>query len=213
MRVLLGDPPMDWSKITSSEQLRAFASQRDTHAEEVVKKNVLDKGRRALLCYGWSHLAHGGSLAGLIQRKTGQRVYTIVDLVPLAGDPGELAKKLEPYPQDCVIPTAGTWLGDFDAGLMPPSLQGGPNNPTNPWCGTKLRQFIDAGLYVGQPDQLTTSWPNPAIYLDAVYWKELERRNAILQYPVDLSSYRQEHPAPYALQTLPPSQECGASHG
>ena len=35
--------------------------------------------------------------------------------------------------------------------------------------------------------------PNPAIYLDPTYWKELQRRNTI-GLSVDLNWWRQEHP-------------------
>src|SRR6266705_4204848 len=50
IRVLLGDPPLNWSKITSFDQLRAIAGpQRDIHAASVVEKQVFGKGRRALL--------------------------------------------------------------------------------------------------------------------------------------------------------------------
>jgi hypothetical protein len=210
MRVLLGDPPIDWSKIRNLSQLRGFGSQRDTHAASVVKTEVLDKNRRALICYGWGHLVHGGSLVGLIERQTNERVYTIVDLVPLAGDPGGLASTLAAYPRNSVIPTAGTWLGALDAGLMPPSLNGGIHTaPTNPWCGTTLGTVIDAGLYEGQPTELTASWPNPAIYLDPTYWTELKRRNALHGNVVNLDSYRTEQPTIFALQKLPRSQECG----
>jgi hypothetical protein len=210
MRVLLGDPPIDWSKIRNLSQLRGFGSQRDTHAASIVKTEVLDKNRRALICYGWGHLVHGGSLVGLIERQTSERVYTIVDLVPLAGDPGGLASKLAAYPRNSVIPTAGTWLGALDAGLMPPSLNGGIHTaPTNPWCGTKLGTVIDAGLYEGQPNELTASWPNPAIYLNPTYWTELKRRNALHGNVINLDNYRKEQPTIFALQKLPRSQECG----
>jgi hypothetical protein len=212
MRVLLGDPPIDWSKIRNLSQLRGFGSQRDTHAASVVKKEVLANGRRALLCYGWGHLAHGGSLVGLLERQTNERVYTIVDLVTLAGDPGGVAKNLAAYPRNSVIPTKGTWLGGLDAGLMPPSLHGGLHTAaTNPWCGTRLGTLIDAGLYEGQPSELTASWPNPAIYLDPSYWAELRRRNALHGNVVDLDAYRKEQPIVFGLQALPRSQECGTS--
>jgi hypothetical protein len=212
IRVLLGDPAIDWSKIKTFEQIRAYGAQRDSHAAKVIKSEVLDKGRRALICYGWGHLVRGGSLAGLIKRQTGERTYSIVDLVPLDGDPGGLAKKLAGYQRNTVIPTQGTWLGSFDAGLMPPSLEGGPGSaPKNPWCGVRLGSVIDAGLYMAQPEDLTASWPNPSMYLDPVYWKELQRRNDLHRDPINLDTYRQEHPASFALQKLPASQECAAA--
>jgi hypothetical protein len=35
--------------------------------------------------------------------------------------------------------------------------------PSNPYCGVPLGSLLDAGLYLGQPGDLTASWPNPAI--------------------------------------------------
>jgi hypothetical protein len=198
IRVLLGDPPVDWSTITSRSQIPF--GQRDPHATSVVEQQVLAKGRRALLCYGDAHLIHTkGNLTGLVQQQTGVRTHVIAALVPQQGDPGGLATKLAPYPRDTVIPAAGTWLGQFNAGDVEAlyELQGGKQ--VNLFCGTPLGQHLDAGLYLGQPADLTASWPNPAIYLDPAYWAELQRRNALQGNNVDLDSYRQGHPPAHLL--------------
>jgi hypothetical protein len=169
IRVLLGDPPLDWSTVTSFHQLRAIAgAQRDAHAASVIEKQVLARGRRALICYGLGHLARGGSLAGILERG----------------------------------PTAGTWLGSVEAALF------SPDGPASGQCGLRLESIVDAALYLGQPENLTASWPNPAIFLDPGYWTELQHRNA-LGNGASLSSYRQEQPVRYPLVRLPPSQECG----
>jgi hypothetical protein len=229
MRVLLGDPPIDWTKITKSSEFFVFLHQRDTHAASVVEQHVLDKGHRALLCYGAEHLFHwppGATLVSIIEQRTGERTYTIADLVPLAGDPGGLARRLSTYSRNTVIPAAGTWLGSFDAGLNNPMTSQvargghkgvkngkppvpGNGNRANPLCGVRLGSLIDAGLYLGQPGDLTASWPNPATYLDPAYWKELQRRSALEGNLLNLDSYRQEQPAQFPLGKLPPSPECG----
>jgi hypothetical protein len=202
IRVLLGDPPLDWSTVTSFHQLRAIAgAQRDAHAASVIEKQVLARGRRALICYGLGHLARGGSLAGILER-AGERPYVIADFVPAAGDPGGLASRFSRYAQDMVIPTAGTWLGSVEAALF------SPDGPASGQCGLRLESIVDAALYLGQPENLTASWPNPAIFLDPGYWTELQHRNA-LGNGASLSSYRQEQPVRYPLVRLPPSQECG----
>lgn len=72
----------------------------------------------------------------------------------------------------------------------------------------RLGSLIDAGLYAGQPADLTATWPDPDIYFDPSYWAELQRRNALMGNAIDLEKLRQEHPAPYPLTTLPPSQQC-----
>ena len=220
IRVLLGDPPLDWSKITDYDQLRPILAQRDSHAAMVVETQVLGKGRRALLCYGAEHLQHStpGNIAGIVQQRTGERTYTIADIATfLAGDPGRLARSLAAYARNTVIPTAGTWLGAFDAGLFMAAagFSGGPGGRAQPpsFCGMPLRSFIDAGLYLGQPGDLTLSWWDPAIYLDPVYWAELQRRNAIKGNTVNLNSYRQEQPVQLPVPSLPSSLECGkAAH-
>jgi hypothetical protein len=198
IRVLLGDPPIDWSTITSRHQVVSFLGQRDSHAASVVEQQVLARGRRALLCYGSDHLAHGnagkGYLVSLIEQQTGVRTYVIADLVPLQGDPGGLAAKLAGYGRGSVIPAAGTWLGQFNAGYATPAGTNQSGQLENEWCGTPLGQVLDAGLYLGQPAELTGSWPDPAVFLDPAYWAELQRRNTINGVHVDLNTYRQEQP-------------------
>ena len=221
IRVLLGDPPIDWAAITDGSGIGAVLAQRNAHAASVVEQQVLAKGRRALLCYGAAHLVHPGlslrmppSLASIIEQRTGERMYTIGDLVPSAADPGGLAGQLSRYPRGAVIPAAGTWLGSVDAGLLFHVIAFGPNRaPVNPFRGVPLGSLLDAGLYLGQPGDLTASRPNPAIYLDPAYWKELQRRNTLLGgRAVNLDSYRREQPAQYPLPQLSPPLESGTAN-
>lgn len=216
MRVLLGDPPIDWSKITNHCEWSAVFQTRDGHFASVVKQEVLAKGRRALLLKGLDAFVRPIA----IEQVTGERVYAIVDLAFAASDPGGVGRELARYPHYTVIPAAGTWLGSADAGLLfgdigtpGPGLEavprrrcrngkpygkpvkprsGNPNEGSNPYCGKTVQSLVDAGLYLAPPDELTASWANPAIYLDPVYWKELQRRNTI-GISVDLHWYRQAH--------------------
>ncbi|MGH2885593.1 MAG: hypothetical protein ACRDPA_23320, partial [Solirubrobacteraceae bacterium] len=104
MRVLAGDPPIDWPKITNRSVLQVFDLRRDTHAASVVTKHVLDEGHRALVCYGSDHLFHssGVNIASILEQHAGERIYTIADLTYTAGDPGGLAKKLAPYARNTI---------------------------------------------------------------------------------------------------------------
>jgi hypothetical protein len=54
LRVLLGDPPIDWSKVQRHEDILPFTD-RDAHPVEVIKREVLNKNRRALVVYGGMH--------------------------------------------------------------------------------------------------------------------------------------------------------------
>jgi hypothetical protein len=187
VRVLLGDPPIDWPQVTTRDQVNAALAQRDTHAATVVEREVLDQGRKALILYGAGHVLHAAGTdpplppgtVSMVEQRTGEHVYVITTLVPLAGDPGDMAQRLSRYRRGTVIPTAGSWLGAFDAGLiLPTGVRGSGGQPANILCDVPLGAVVDAGLYVGQSEDLTVSRPNPTIYLDPAYWDELQRRNA-----------------------------------
>ena len=219
IRVLLGDVPIDWSKTTTTCEWMAPFQTRDHYFASVVKEHVLAKGRRALLLKGLDGFVRPNA----IEQVTGERVYALVDLAFAASDPGGVGKQLAQYPRFTVIPAAGTWLGSADAGLLfgdvgppgpgpgqeavarrrcrngkpfgkPIKPRGGNSNAgSSPYCGKTVKTLVDAGLYLGQPGELTASLPNPAIYLDPTYWKELQRRNTI-GASVDLEWWRQKHP-------------------
>jgi hypothetical protein len=55
IRVWLGDPPIDWSAATERDA-RAAMRNRDTHAADVIVRNILSKSRKALVIYGGAHL-------------------------------------------------------------------------------------------------------------------------------------------------------------
>lgn len=196
LRILLGDPPIDWSTITTNEQVQAFAARRDTYLASLVEREVLAKGRRVLMLYGSGHVMHSpargqneGHAVPIIERQTGQHVYVIV-----AGSHPRLAS----YPRRTVIPCRGTWLETADAGEF---------MYTPPLCGMPVGGLTDAVLYLGQLKDLTQSLPNPAIYLDPDYWAELQRRNEIVGNPIDLDQYRQEQPVGWPV---PAPVSCGS---
>ena len=56
LRVLLGDPPVEWETVTTLRDLDRWGS-RDSHAVGVIQREVLAKHRRALIIYGDDHLA------------------------------------------------------------------------------------------------------------------------------------------------------------
>jgi hypothetical protein len=166
IRVLAGDPPFDWSTVTSASQIPF--RQQDLYP---------------------------ASLAGR----------------SLATDPGGVFPKLAASPRGTVIPAAGTWLGQVSAGDIAPgatkSVNGQAPEFVNPWYGTTFGQLADAVLYAGQAAELTASWPNPASYLDPVYWAELKRRNAIqgsrTRPPLD--TFREQRPPAYPLPQAGPA--------
>src|SRR5690606_12476212 len=59
IRVWLGEPPIDWSKVASMADVAPFKAQRDSHPAELIEQNILSKSRKALVIYGHAHLFNG----------------------------------------------------------------------------------------------------------------------------------------------------------
>jgi hypothetical protein len=54
-RVIGGDPPIDWDNVTTKDDLRKWTVRRDTFAADVIHREVVERGRRALVVYGPAH--------------------------------------------------------------------------------------------------------------------------------------------------------------
>jgi hypothetical protein len=83
LRILLADPPLDWS-ITPESKLKLewgrAMFRRDSHFAGVVEKEVLTKGRKALLITGGAHLVRGVStnnLTGHIERMRPHSMFIV----------------------------------------------------------------------------------------------------------------------------------------
>src|ERR1700722_7672270 len=59
LRVLAGDPPIDWDQVKNFQDILRFGVNRDASAASVMEKEVLAKHRTALMLYGTMHLMHG----------------------------------------------------------------------------------------------------------------------------------------------------------
>src|SRR5690349_5517565 len=87
IRVLLGDPPIDWASIRTADQMNAYYPQRSRHPATVILEEVLKKNRRALVIYGAGHLIGRGSsladplrgdtLVAHLERESNTRIFTI----------------------------------------------------------------------------------------------------------------------------------------
>ena len=70
LRVVAGDPPLDWSKVKDKSDTML---DRDSNAASVMEKEVLSKHRKALMLFGMLHLFHSNSgspirLESVVQR-------------------------------------------------------------------------------------------------------------------------------------------------
>src|SRR4029079_13727411 len=70
LRVLLADPPIDWSSIRDRAAWERVAATRDRHAADLVERESIARGRQALLIFGSGHIEHEAAVDGV---KTGRK--------------------------------------------------------------------------------------------------------------------------------------------
>jgi hypothetical protein len=190
LRVLAGDPPIDWSRIKDREDWRRIASTRDSFAAELVGREVLEKGHKALLIYGAWHFwrnARGGpipadsTLVPLLDRKYPGRICAVL---PIAGGVYPDTKKLEDLLPTTERPVLLLLKGTPFGALDPNEFIGEPLHlPFRLFPpGVTLAEVADACVYRGQtPD--TTASANPAVEADPAYAAEIARRRSLIAPP------------------------------
>jgi hypothetical protein len=189
VRVLLGDPPIEWDSPTAKADRRTFMAMRVSYPAEAIRKEVLGKGRRALVAYGQMHL----------QRKQMASNYdmshplaqTIVSLLEGAGvkaftvwgnsraDLEQLQPEIAAWPRPSLALLRGTRLGtaDFEFFYGLPMLrmavkEGKPSPlPREEWRTLRMEDQFDAVLYLGPPATMTTAEMPASLCADSGYMK------------------------------------------
>ena len=155
LRVLLGDPPVDWDRVLQGkDDVGKWTPERDHHAVGVIRGEVISKGRRALVIYGGGHLFRAGqSLVSQLERDAGIKVFTIATAMSTMF---EDLIALQPDATSWPIPSLATVRGtSLDA---------------------KQLTYRDAVLYLGPPSAMTFSRLPPSLCSDARYLEmRLER--------------------------------------
>jgi hypothetical protein len=150
LRVLLGDPPVDWDRVQRVEDLRGARGTRDTHPADVILREVLAKHRRALVIYGalhlWKHNLQGPNLIERVEQEGGITPFVVIthplaDLAGLGVDPAH-------WPVPSVALTRGT----------------------------SLENQVDAVLYLGPVTGRQISHLSPALCADPSYREMRSRR-------------------------------------
>lgn len=167
LRVLLGDPPIDWSVVRGPDDVLAWQKQRDTYPAEVIRKEVLGKKRRALLIYGDGHLvrAHPGTIVNLVESAGASPVFTIMTAPPV--DLTTIQPDVAFWPAPSLAMFRGTVMGIKELGSY-----------FGPFAQRTDDQF-DALLYLGPSSAVTTSALSPALCADTGYIEMRMRRFAL----------------------------------
>jgi hypothetical protein len=171
LRVLLGDPPVDWSTVRNSEDLRKWGD-RDPHAAEVIRREVLAKQRRALVIYGDAHLRGDLSLVKLVENTTSTDVFTVV--TNTTADLTILQQDVASWPVPSLTMLRGTVLGAPGRSFYQDKI------PSETTSALRLEDHFDALLYLGSPSAITISEVPPTRCSNAGYFKMRMQRMGVL---------------------------------
>jgi len=179
LRVLGGDPPIDWSKIHSMADYSMFAGgeRRDDSLVAIIRDQVLRVHGKALVIYGNAHF-------GSLQQSNPGKVF-VVNLLGGSGPGYESLDKAIHSEQRPVLlslkgaPAASVPANQFSWGMR--RFAQGKEVPLFPPT-TTLGDLADACFYFGHsvdcPGQ--DPEPDPAMYAGTPYGAEILRRRQIL---------------------------------
>ena len=211
IRLLMGSPPGDWSRIKNSADLAPYEAEREQWYANVVKTEVLAKHHHALLIMGAGHFLRGHDQAlqfelaaqqhrdipldkahlgpGYIEtqlRAAGANPYLVVFGTNAIDNRGDVDRRFDSWPAPVLVPLAGNWVGTLPA---QPVISGG-HAPAIPLT---LADQADALLYVAPCSALKTVYLTKADLDGTPYGQEVIRRDIILL----------GHPAAFLYGALP----------
>ena len=161
IRVLAGEPPVDWDQIKSMDDVIRLVH-RDASAASVMEKEVLSKHRKALMLYGTFHLFHmnevRASAVSMYEKDYPNLTFVISDLGMFdTGLPTLSSSPFATWPIPSLARAKGTWLGALDLGrfLPPPTRIDQDCNVHHEFSKTlqkPMEDLVDAFLYLGPQD-------------------------------------------------------------
>ncbi len=202
LRVLLGDPPIDWSEINTREELEnwynnrmitrpwGLSNVRDGNAYDVLVREVISNEEKALAIFGDQHFAKPdiemgpGFFADYLRGNLFVQLENSYPGSTLAITTHTGAQKIEDsYPQIL------TW-NKASIALLKNTKIG-----SIPWGPLKLEDFWDAILWLGPGSTISYSRLGYEIVKDDSYYSELLRRDKLWvgQYQNTLTRLREKY--------------------
>jgi hypothetical protein len=191
LRVLLGDPPIDWRHVRGEADHFRWIEMRDSFPAALIRKEVLARHRRALVVYGDMHLQRKNLasnydmsasvaqvLVSLLEADSATTVFTIwtvtdANLTTIQADVASWAK-----PSLALL--HGTVLGAADFTFYYPTtmprlrIRNGKPDLAAPlarteWRSLRMEDQFNAVLYLGPVTTITFSVLSPTLCRDPTY--------------------------------------------
>jgi len=207
LRVLLADPPIDWSAVKAAPDHFKWLRARDTHAADVIQREVLAKKRKALLIFGAMHLQRKNISANYEPLDGAETVISILDHVatariftirtPTEAEPQWLQAEMASWPVPSLVILRGTPLGMRDAATfwssdMPRfAMPGGTPSalPREQWRVLPMQEMFDALLYLGPAAKITTAMLPAALCADTSYRQMRRDRMLLLNHKAQADQF------------------------
>jgi hypothetical protein len=200
LRVLAGDPAIDWDEIKGIDDLMARHFDRERSIASVMEKQVLSKHRKALMLFGTFHELHAARSAVSLYEKDYPNVTFVISGLGIFDTdlPTLSSSRLATWPIPSLALAKDTWLGTLDLSHFVPApvliddKDCKVHNDFPKMLQKPMEDLVDAFLYLG-PQDLGLREKIPAdIALDASYRAELQRGGDMLGFPDAASETPQE---------------------
>ncbi len=194
LRVLAGDPPIDWQAIQTPEDYRAARRSRGEYVGQLARRQAFDHGLRVLIIFGGAHLSRvpvgdendgrNSFISGVLAERP-DAVKAISFFWPQAMGAGERVAELE---FGRLYETERHWCGDTPGESVFPGTFSRVTDPRTGevswqqvplYTGYRLADLFDALIYYGDESEWEYSPPEFDEERDAEYLVELERRKKI----------------------------------
>jgi hypothetical protein len=186
LRVILADPPIDWDAVKDKDGILGWMEKRDSHAADLIRAQVLDRHRRALLVFGDGHLwRHGAqpTVVSLLSQIAPDLVFGIG--TPTSADLPRIQPDTAHWPAPSIALLKDTVLG---AAPFAPfyAVRAGRDAPDamrgEPWDSLRMGDQFDALLYLGPPATITLAPVSAARCADAGYMSMRLTRMALVPW-------------------------------
>jgi hypothetical protein len=188
VRVVLGDVPFDWSQVRTLADFNRQPPRNDRTVADIIEKEVISRGRTALLIYGDLHLSRGTLLLEPRDpdgphRHVSVSEFSIVQHLEVAGvavlsiyansfaDLTDLQPDTAQWAAPQMAQLRGTTLGaaPFDTFSPAPRMVAGKWMKNDSEHSPTMEQLYDAVLFLGAPSEIRYASPSRALCSDQAY--------------------------------------------
>ena len=212
LRVLGGDPPIEWEQIKNREEFQNAPKQRNAYVSNLAIEQAFKLNKKVLIIYGGAHLPKvpvgsqdeiRDSITYRIELEYPGSVRAIEFLRP---DDLRIEDRIPELEEGTIYETGDHWIGQINAELLFPetyTVVTDEKMGERRWekgvlyKGVVVKDIFDALIYIGPSSDWLIVRDAPDPYQDDEYWAELNRRSMIrFNRPMDISLRKPPAPGP-----------------